>query len=135
MTKKENTHSCSSCITVRLIKHILEMPIEQQNILLAQIKNYNNFVKEMGRRENTRMFYNGEIKIRLAGQIFKGIAENISANGMSIKSDMSPNTGDVIKLTFPVNENEIMLNAEVVRVESDKFSVQFKDMIDTSYFI
>lgn len=133
MAKKED-RSCLDCTTVRLIRHILDMPIEHQNILLRKLESYDQFVKESGRRENPRELYNEEVKLHFAGRMMKGNAENISSGGMRIKCEILPNIGDVIKLTFPFNKDEKRLHAEVVRVENDRFSVQFKDSFDSSYF-
>jgi hypothetical protein len=134
VAKKEDK-SCEDCTTICLIKYILDMPIKQQDYLLSKLKSYDQFIKELGRRENPRQLFDEEVILHFAGRMLKGIAENISSNGMRIKSDILPNIGDVIKLTFPLNEGEEILHAEVVRVEPDRFSVQFKDSIDSSYFI
>ena len=126
--------SCLDCTTIRLIKRIIDMPIDHQNILLKKLERYDQLILESGRRENTRELFSEEVKFRFAGQLINGNAENISVRGMSIKSDISPKLGEIIKLIFPLNESEQRLHAEVVRVETNRFSVRFKDSLDSSYF-
>jgi len=127
--------SCLDCTTIRLIKHILDMPIDHQNILLKKLESYDQLINESERRENPRELYSEEVRFHFAGQLIKGNADNISSGGLSIKSDISPKIGEIIKLVFPLNEGEGKHHAEVVRVDTGGFSVRFSDPLDTSYFI
>jgi len=118
---------CKEAVTVRLIKHILEMSEQQQTTLLKQLEDPSFFSSGFGDRDDIRRPYINEIEFESKGRLCKGISQDISSGGMFIKTDEKFSVGNTIVLKIPYTDNQkhIRVPAEIVRISSNGIGVEF----------
>lgn len=118
---------CKEAVTVRLIKHILEMSEQQQTTLLKQLEDPSFFSGGFGERDDIRKPYINSIEFESKGRLFKGLSQDISSGGMFIKTDekFSVCNTIVLKIPFTDNQKHIRVPAEIVRIASDGIGVEF----------
>jgi len=123
---------CKEAVTVRLIRHILNLSEDQQRTLLKQLEDPSFFSEEFGERDDIRKTYVNEIEFESKGRSCKGISKDISSGGMFIKTDEKFAVGNTVLLNIPFtdNRNRLRIPAEVVRAASDGIGVEFLKKAD-----
>jgi len=123
---------CKEAVTVRLIKHILEMSEQQQTTLLKQLEDPSFFSGGFGERDDIRRPYINEIEFESKGRLCKGVSQDISGGGIFIKTDEKFSIGNtiVLKIPFTDNQKQIRVLAEVVRIAADGVGVEFLKTAD-----
>jgi hypothetical protein len=123
---------CKEAVTVRLIKHILEMSEQQQTTLLKQLEDPSFFPGGFGERDDIRRPYINEIEFESKGCLCKGASQDISGGGMFIKTTEKFSVGNtiVLKIPFTDNQKKIRVPAEIVRIASDGIGVEFLKAAD-----
>jgi len=118
---------CKEAVTVRLIRHILNLSEDRQRMLLKQLEDPSFFSEEFGERDDIRKTYVNEIEFESKGRSCKGISKDISSGGMFIKTDEKFAVGNTVLLNIPFtdNRNRLRIPAEVVRAASDGIGVEF----------
>ncbi|MFZ5569035.1 MAG: PilZ domain-containing protein [Thermodesulfobacteriota bacterium] len=114
-------------VTVRLMRIILGMTEEQRMALLSQLQAIQSSPSKSGERESIRKPYVNSIEFFIKGRACMGVSQNISSNGIFIKTDEPVSIGQTIILSIPFTNNQktIRVPAHVVRTTHKGIGVEF----------
>ncbi len=114
-------------VTVRLIRMIAGMTEEQRAALLSQLEAMQGSPSKSGERGNIRKPYVNSIEFFVKGRSCMGVSQNISSNGIFIKTDEPISIGQTIILSIPFTNNQkyIRIPAHVVRTTHKGIGVEF----------
>jgi hypothetical protein len=114
-------------VTIRLIKHIIDMPYDQQVALLTQLDEALTGSLELADRTEKRKPFTSNVSFSLQGVSYHGVSEDISPGGMFIKTDDSFIAGQTIVLTlqYADKKRRAKIPAEIVRIREDGIGVKF----------
>jgi methyl-accepting chemotaxis protein len=120
-------------------------PLEETiNKNLGLISHLDEFIKELmdsfahyqtykaDRRSFTRVNFYENIKFEIAGKEFAGTLKDFSVGGLYLFSNYKPRSGEKIRLTLIVDEEPIILEAEVMRVDDQGFAVKYTYIDDAN---
>jgi methyl-accepting chemotaxis protein len=120
-------------------------PLEETiNKNLGLISHLDEFIKELmdsfahyqtykaDRRSFTRVNFYENIKFEIAGKEFVGTLKDFSVGGLYLFSNYKPRSGEKIRLTLIVDEEPIILEAEVMRVDDQGFAVKYTYIDDAN---
>lgn len=112
-------------ITVRLIKHILDMPYEGQVNLLKQLDEVT--LLDISDRGEKRRPFPSNVAFVIQGVTHHGVSEDISSSGMFIKTDDSFILGQTMVLTIQYTDKkkQVQIPAEIARIRDDGIGVKF----------
>jgi len=114
-------------ITVRLIKHIIDMPYGAQVDLLNQLDERVAGSLELADRDEKRKPFTSNVAFTVQGIAYHGVSEDISPGGMFIKTDDSFIAGQTMVLTLQYTDKRkrATIPAEIVRIREDGIGVRF----------
>jgi Tfp pilus assembly protein PilZ len=120
-------------VTVRLIRHILDMPYDRQVSLLAQLDESSPDAFEEMDRDEKRKAYTIGVSFTVQGVEYTGISEDISPGGMSIRTDETFSLGQTMVLTilFTNRRKQAKVPAEIVWIKEHGIGVRFLKKDDT----
>ena len=117
-----------SVITARLFDLILKMPTVERQALLEELEDR----MHKGRRTAPRERYFKDVDFATKDRVFRGVIQNISADGVLIETSESLSIGQEITLAFelPNTSEHVKLSGKIARVLPDGgFGVKFNSSI------
>jgi hypothetical protein len=110
-------------VTSRLIKLILTMSPDERSRLLQELEQR----RIKGRRSSRRATYLIDVHYAARGRVFQGFIQNISPEGVFIKTREPVTVGQKVTLTFPLphSREHAKVAGEIVRAGADGFGVRF----------
>ena len=114
-------------VSVRLIRHILDMSYESQMSLLKQLEGMPTAALDISDREDRRRSFTSNVAFTVQGVDYTGTSSDISAGGMFIKTDASFPVGQTMSLTiqYTNRKRQARVPAEIVNVREDGIGVRF----------
>ena len=114
-------------MTVRLIKKILDLSLEQQAALLRQLNDATSFDQISNERDDTRKSYKEKILFTLNSREYSGFSQDISSGGMFIKSEGTFSVGQRIVIHIPLagKREQVKVPARIVRIQPEGIGVEF----------
>lgn len=119
-------------LSVRLIRHILDMSYEEQISLLKQLEEMPTAALEISDRDDKRRAFASNVAFTIQGVDYTGVSEDISASGMFIKTDESFAAGQMMVLTiqYTNRQKQVQIPAEIVSVRQNGIGVKFLKKAD-----
>ena len=114
-------------VSVRLIRHILDMSYESQISLLKQLEGMPTAALDISDRDDRRRSFTSNVSFTVQGVDYTGTSSDISAGGMFIKTDESFPVGQTMSLTiqYTNRKKQARVPAEIVNVREDGVGVRF----------
>ena len=118
----ENYH-----VTKHLISMILDMPVDEQKVLLQEITDRQNQCKRLYQRQSCKK----HVAFSSRNRLFGGQIKDFSEYGVFIESKHSFAIGQPLVMTFevPNSKQQVRISGKIVRTLPDGIGVKFNMLI------